>query len=100
MRGEADHVVVTVHNKGNPIPPDRLQDIFNPFKQLDLGSTRPKDARSIGLGLYIVKAIVTAHEGTIDVESNEHGTTFTLSLPRTPTGTQNSAATTPQVAVH
>ena len=100
VRGEADHVVVTVHNTGNPIPPDRLQDIFNPFKQLDPGSTKPKDARSIGLGLYIVEAIVTAHDGTIDVESNERGTTFTLSLPRTPTGTKNSAATTPQLALH
>jgi signal transduction histidine kinase len=100
VRGEADHVVVTVHNTGNRIPKDRLHDIFNPFKQLDPGSTKPKNARSVGLGLYIVKAIVTAHEGTIDVESNEGGTTFSLVLPRTPHETGNSAATSPQLAVH
>ncbi len=97
-RGEAERVVVTVHNAGSPIPPDRLEDIFDPFKQLEPGSTRPHDARSIGLGLYIVKAIVTAHDGTIDVESNERGTTFTVSLPRAPG--DESAATLPQLAVH
>jgi signal transduction histidine kinase len=100
VRGEADRVVVAVHNMGERIPKSRLNDMFSPFKQLDLGSAKPKDARSIGLGLYIVQAIVTAHEGTIDVESNERGTTFTMSLPRTPTETKHSAATPPHLAVH
>lgn len=100
VRGEADHVVVTVHNIGNRIPKDRVHDIFNPFKQLDPDSTKQKNARSVGLGLYIVKAIATAHEGTIDVESDEEGTTFTLALPRTPHETENSAATSPELAVH
>ena len=84
LRGEADHVVVAVHNEGRRIPKHRLHDIFDPFKQLDPGSSKPKDARSIGLGLYIVQAIVTAHDGTIDVESDDHGTTFTVRLPRAP----------------
>ncbi len=87
VRGEADHVIVAVHNKGRVIPKDQLHDIFNPFKQLDPNSKKPTDARSIGLGLYIVQAIVVAHEGTIDVESNEGGTTFTLRLPRAPSPT-------------
>jgi signal transduction histidine kinase len=81
LRGEPDRVVLTVHNKGPVIPKNHLEDIFNPFRQLD-----PDHAKSnrggVGLGLYIVQAIVTAHAGTVDVESTEHGTTFTMRLPR------------------
>ena len=91
VRGEADHVVVAVHNKGRRIPKSHLNDIFNPFKQVDPSSTKPRDARSVGLGLYIVQAIATAHEGTVDVESNESGTTFTLRLPRALNETWNLA---------
>lgn len=83
LRGEAEHVILTVHNRGIRIPKDKLGDIFNPFKQLDPTSKRAKDARSIGLGLYIVQAIVTAHGGSIDVASTGSGTTFTVELPRT-----------------
>lgn len=100
VRGEADHVVVAIHNKGHRIPKNQLHDIFNPFKQLAPGSKKPRDARSVGLGLYIVHAIVTAHEGTIDVESNDSGTTFTLRLPRAPSETESSASGAPHLAVH
>ena len=82
MRGESDQVVMTVHNKGRQIPVSELQSIFNPFKQLDPDAVRSPNTRSVGLGLYIVQAIVIAHQGTIGVSSNEHGTTFTMRLPR------------------
>jgi phosphoserine phosphatase RsbU/P len=39
-------------------------------------------SRSIGLGLFIVRQIATAHGGSITVSSNEaHGTSFVLRLP-------------------
>lgn len=81
LRGESDRVVLSVHNKGDPIPKRHLQDIFDPFRQLDPDHARSSRA-SVGLGLYIVQAIVTAHGGLIDVESSENGTTFTMRLPR------------------
>ena len=87
MRGDSDRVVLTVHNAGPQIPKQHLRDIFDPFRQFETASSRAKTAktaRSIGLGLYIVQAIVMAHEGTINVESTESGTTFTVRLPRTP----------------
>ena len=42
---------------------------------------------NVGLGLYIVKQIVEAHEGTVDVCSREgKGTSFVVKLPRSPHG--------------
>ena len=78
LRGEAEGVALSVHNEGRPIPQRHLQDIFNPFRQLDPGHAKT----NIGLGLYIVQAIAVAHGGTVDVESSEDGTTFTIRLPR------------------
>jgi signal transduction histidine kinase len=82
VRGERDRVVLTVHNQGPVIAKSELRDIFDPFRQLDAARTKSRDSRSAGLGLYIAKAIVTAHDGTIDVASTEGGTTFTVRLPR------------------
>jgi signal transduction histidine kinase len=80
-----DSVTVTVHNAGPPIPPKVLPTIFEPLVR---DASRESEARrrpgSIGLGLYIARAIVTAHGGTIDVTSSAvAGTTFKLRVPRT-----------------
>jgi len=49
------------------------------MKQAEDGPSR---AEGLGLGLYIARAIATAHHGAIDVESTkETGTTFTVHLP-------------------
>ncbi len=80
-RGEEDRVVLEVHNIGAPIPPDRLPHLFQPMHRAVARSDTA--SRSVGLGLYIVRHIVSAHEGTIHVRSTEaEGTTFTLALPR------------------
>jgi len=68
------------------IAKSELQNIFSPFRQLEPAHSKSRDPRSAGLGLYIAQAIVTAHQGTIDVESTERGTTFTVRLPRIPSG--------------
>ncbi len=80
--GDADRVVLSVHNQGPVIAKGRLQEMFNPFRQLDPGRAMSADLRSVGLGLYIAQSIVKAHHGTIEVESSEAGTTFTVTLPR------------------
>jgi PAS domain S-box-containing protein len=75
--GSAEAVVVRVRNEGPPIPSELRPVLFEAFSR---GSTSP---HGLGLGLFIVKEIATAHGGSIDVESSaETGTVFTLVLPR------------------
>ena len=91
---QGSHVRLTVHNDGPPIPPHALATIFDPL--VHGASAEPQTKRrpgSIGLGLYIARAVVTAHGGSIDVNSApELGTTFTVNLPRHPTPRTLTAA--------
>jgi signal transduction histidine kinase len=81
-KGDGDHVVLTVHNHGTPVlEPDRAR-IFEPLVQAAETSS-PAISTHMGLGLYIVRQIVQAHGGTVDLESTESaGTTFVMNLPR------------------
>lgn len=81
LRLENDTAVVSIHNKGTRIPPQYLKNVFEPFRRLGADKTANRASNSVGLGLYIAKAIVTAHHGTIDLASNKDGTTFTVRLP-------------------
>ena len=77
-------VVLSVHNEGPPIPPEMLATIFAPLMRHTISeSAAPRVPGSIGLGLYIVREIVVAHGGTVEVASTaDAGTTFTVRLPR------------------
>ena len=85
--GTDDEVTVAVHNRGPAIPAEQVAGIFQAMK---VGS--PEGSRAtvgpsgnLGLGLYIADRIVSAHAGTIRVESSaKAGTTFTVHLPRSP----------------
>ncbi|MDY7227029.1 PAS domain-containing protein [Hyalangium rubrum] len=80
-RGEDGEVMLSVQNEGAPIPPERFARLFQPMQRGMEGVD--KATRSVGLGLYIVRAIVEAHHGDITVSSTEEtGTTFTVRLPR------------------
>lgn len=64
-------------NEGAPVPPDILPRAFELFV-----STK---SRGTGLGLAISRRIITAHHGTIAIDSAaEHGTTVTVALPPAP----------------
>lgn len=72
-------VTLAVRNGGAPIPAEALRSIFEPLAR----GQSEAGGQSIGLGLFIARAIVSAHGGTIDVTSSRaQGTTFTIRLPK------------------
>ena len=72
-------VLVSVMDTGIGIPANRLNDIFEPFHQLDGSSTRRYGGT--GLGLSLVRQIVEAHGSMLDVQSVEgRGSTFKFPL--------------------
>lgn len=74
-------VIIEVIDRGQGIPEDQLHIIFDRFSQLDSSSTR--QVGGVGLGLSIVKGLVDAHNGTIEVESEVgRGTTFRVRIPQ------------------
>jgi two-component system OmpR family sensor kinase len=83
-------VRLSVSDNGQGIPPDLVPELFERFARGD--SSRSRSAGSTGLGLAIVKAVVTAHHGTVSVESHPGQTTFTIVLPRLlePAGAQDA----------
>jgi len=89
---EGDAVILAVHNAGAPIPPDVMPSIFDPLTR----GGGEGGGHSIGLGLFIVRAIVSAHGGEVRVRSSSNdGTTFTARLPKFDSTV--SAATAPRL---
>lgn len=72
-------IVVTVKNRGQTIPPEKLERIFEQFFRLD--SSRSSTSGGAGLGLAIAKEIVELHGGMIQAESAEESIAFTVTLP-------------------
>jgi two-component system sensor histidine kinase VanS len=73
------NTVITFTNQGNSIPQEKLETIFEKFYRLD--AARSTNTGGAGLGLAISQEIVTAHGGTISVESSPENTKFTVKLP-------------------
>jgi signal transduction histidine kinase len=69
-----------VADTGPGIAEDRLPELFEPFHQLDGSSTRHRGGT--GLGLALVKMIVTAHKSAVTVETRPgEGSRFSFELP-------------------
>jgi signal transduction histidine kinase len=72
---------ISVHNFGEPIPPEDQPTLFRPFRRTSQAQRSGK--AGWGLGLVQVQAIAEAHGGSVAVESDAtRGTTFTLDLLR------------------
>jgi signal transduction histidine kinase len=80
---ESDTVILTVTDSGDGIAPDQLPFIFDRF--FKAGSVKGVASRGSGLGLSIVKAIVTRHGGHVSATSTPNlGTTIRIELPAIP----------------
>jgi signal transduction histidine kinase len=86
LRGLPAEAVYEVRNEAEPIPPAKLRTLFDPVKRFAIRSASERAAsgtENLGLGLYVVKEIVAAHEGRISVSSSEdEGVVFSARLPR------------------
>lgn len=79
LSGDGEAIVCEVNNRGTPIPPQLMPDLFAPFRR------GKQMGRGVGLGLYIAEQIVLGHGGSLRVTSSaEEGTTFRVELPRRP----------------
>ena len=77
-----DYASVSVHNTGTAIAADRIDALFEPMVR---GVTDFSGSRSVGLGLFIVRAIAKALGGDVRVVSSfATGTEFTFSFPKRP----------------
>lgn len=79
--GEASPVRISISDQGRGIPPKKIELLFERFQQVN-----PEDAlerAGSGLGLSICKAIVEAHDGSINCtnRANGRGTTFSFTIP-------------------
>jgi signal transduction histidine kinase len=77
------NVAIRVKDTGHGIPADRVENVFEPFVQVDSSRTRP--AEGTGLGLSISRDFAIGMGGKLLVESElEKGSVFTLVLPQSP----------------
>jgi signal transduction histidine kinase len=81
VREDGDQVTLAFNNGGKPIPPEVIPLIFEPLARGQAENVT--GSRSIGLGLFIARAVVSAHGGEIQASSSRSdGTTFTVRLPK------------------
>jgi signal transduction histidine kinase len=99
LAADSDEVSISVTNRGEIIPPEKMATIFDPMVRIASHAGKMDqdytERTSLGIGLYIAREIILAHEGKIDVTSSvEEGTIFTVTMPRLPTGFRPSDAAT------
>ncbi len=77
-------IKISVWDTGIGIPPEHMEEIWEPFKQLEDPLTRKY--QGMGVGLPLVKRIVTAHGGEVWAEKGEggKGTRFVMIIPQAP----------------
>jgi signal transduction histidine kinase len=81
----AAEYTITVSDTGRGIPPEAQPLVFERFYRSDRARSRPGGSGGAGLGLPIARWIAEAHGGRLElVRSDEQGSTFRATLPRSP----------------
>ena len=73
-------IEISIENKGTFIPEVELDNIYNKFYTLD--KSRNSSLKSNGLGLSIVKKILSLHESTFNIENSKEGVIFIFTLKK------------------
>jgi len=84
VRAVGEEVELSVSDSGVGIPVELQSKVFQMFAQID--NHRERAGGGLGIGLALVKQLVTLHGGTVEVESGGigQGSRFTVRLPRAP----------------
>ncbi|HCL4445794.1 TPA: HAMP domain-containing histidine kinase [Clostridium botulinum] len=80
LHEEKDEIVLKVENTGIYIEENELKEIFKPFYRIE--KSRNRKSGGSGLGLYIVKMILDAHNGKYSISNSEKGVEFKLCLKK------------------
>jgi len=80
ISGDPEELSIAVSDNGPGISREELKHLFEKFYRGEL--SRKRVIKGLGLGLYYVKQIVVAHQGTVSVQSEPgKGSTFTIKIP-------------------
>ena len=77
---EDKDLIITISNKSKTLSQEQIDKIFDKFYRVDY--SRNTKLGGSGLGLAIAKEIIKAHNGKIQVKSENEETTFTITLPK------------------
>lgn len=79
LKNEKDGFLFTIFNSGNCIEEDEMNKIWKVFYKTD--KARARGSNNFGVGLAIVKANITLHEGEVGVRNIENGVEFWFRIP-------------------
>lgn len=81
LHDEGDNIIISVKDSGIGIPSDKLEWIFDRFRQVDKSLNRNHEGS--GIGLSLVKSLVDMHHGEISAKSGlDKGSEFIISIPK------------------
>lgn len=99
VQADGQDVVVRISDSGIGIPPERLDEVFDLFVQIDTSLERAQGG--LGIGLTLVRRLVQMHGGSIAATSDgaNRGSCFEVRLPLAARGTARAAETAATAAV-
>nr|WP_298121785.1 sensor histidine kinase [uncultured Pseudoxanthomonas sp.] len=80
VTGDGDHACIEVSNAGDPLSTEALNALFDPLRRGSRAANQGEHT-SLGLGLFIVREIATAHGGDVMAKVDEGRTVFAITLP-------------------
>ena len=84
VRAESDTVMIDIADDGDGMTLEQMKSLSNKFSVGKLQAETSRHVGGLGLGLYVVQQIITAHGGTLAVQSKKgHGTTVIIRMKGT-----------------
>jgi signal transduction histidine kinase len=80
MESQHERMLLTVHNHGDPIPPEQIENVFQVFRRAE--AAKEGERRGWGIGLPYVRSVAESHGGSVQLDSGAgRGTTLSIDIP-------------------